>query len=81
MNKIWKTLITTLMDKNIPFSIVNNVLEFKGMPDGVKGLWLWFGEIRVVMEGDMKAGDMLIMSDFDFTTDNELVIHTRGGDE
>jgi len=76
--KLWKRLITELLDKDIYFDLVNNVLTFKGLPDDTKGLWLWFGEIRVAMEGETTAGKMLILNEYELNEDNELIVHTAG---
>jgi len=81
MNKVWKKLITELLDKNITFDLVNNVLSFEGLPDDVRGLWLWFGEVRIAHEDEKTAGEMLILTGFDFNERDELIMFTRGVEE
>jgi hypothetical protein len=77
-NKTWRKLINELMDKNIFFDIVNNVLTFKGLPKDCQGLWLHFNEIRIAEQYGEKAGDMLILEDYKINNNDEIIFYTRG---
>ena len=78
INYVWRRLLNELMDRNMSFDIVNNVLSFKGLPEGCRGLWLHFNEIRIAEEGDKIAGDMLILENYNFNDYNEITFYTRG---
>lgn len=68
---LWKKLITELVEKEVGFDLVNGVLCGRFIADDVKGLWFWFGEIKVVHEGKDKAGDMLVLESYELTKNEE----------
>jgi hypothetical protein len=56
--QIWKEIINKLMDNDIHFNIINNVLTCKNFGDEVKGLWFWLGEVRLAFNNDTTCGEM-----------------------
>lgn len=64
---IWKKLLTELIEKEINFDLVNNVLSGEFLGDDVKGLWFWFGNIKIACKGKDKAGEMLILNSYEIS--------------
>lgn len=79
--KIWRELIIELAERNVRFELINNVLSFEGLPQGVEGLWYWFGEVKIVRDGQRRAGDMDRLADYNFKEDGIELIAKTGDEE
>lgn len=73
--KVLKNLMSDLFDRGEHFDFVNNVLSSKAFGEDVKGIWLWFGNLRLAMHGDTTAGEMAIIDGYDFAEDGSVNFH------
>lgn len=73
--RIWKNLINDLLERDEYFDLVNNVLSSKVFGENVRGVWFWFGNLRLAMEGQTRAGEMHIIDGYDFNEDGTMNFH------
>jgi len=82
---LWKKLITELVEKEIGFNLINGVISGKFIGKDVKGLWFWFGEIKVAHEGKNEAGDMLVLESYQLSKNEDdewhIYLFTKEEDE
>ena len=55
------------------WDFINNVLSCKKIL-GEKKLWFWFGNLRIAEEGMTKAGDMLILDEWNTEEDGTITL-------